>query len=260
MFKVQGNGDAHECEELSLDEIYAFADRAFPSGSMDPNSVHIVPLDGDGNAAGRRMALKSYLVAQVQEGGQTFVLSFGRWFRVESGYIEQVQSRVAAIPDITDTLRLPDFKRREREDGFNSRVAKAKGWLLLDKKMFTFGRPNNRIEACDLLTPERQFICVKKMESSATLSHLFAQGSVSATLLKKEATYEGEVARRFESQWTTIQYSSAPTPTFVFAMSTKKPGKIGDELFFFSLVNLVQHAEAIRLLGFEVAICKIAQV
>jgi uncharacterized protein (TIGR04141 family) len=44
-------------------------------------------------------------------------------------------------------------------------------------------REGGEVGALDHRTAEKHLICVKKMQRSGTLSHLFAQGSVSARLL-----------------------------------------------------------------------------
>lgn len=257
-YRICSLRESHSCAELTMKEVYAFQAQAFPSGNMDPEKVSVIALDSDDAAVSRRTPLRNYLVAQVEDAGHTYVLSLARWFRVASDYIEQLRSQIAKIDDITSILSLPSIEHAEREEKYNSRVSSSNGWMLLDKKMFTFQGQYQKIEACDLLTQDRQFICVKKMDSSATLSHLFSQGSVSATLLKKEPSYKNSLAQLYEQKWKGQKFdNTGSVPTFVYAISTDRPGRLADELFFFSLVNLAQHADAVRLLGFNVALCKI---
>ena len=75
----------------------------------------------------------------------------------------------------------PDAPRRskkgETEGDYNARVAGDKDWLLLDKALFII-TGNQKVEVCDMLTPDPWFLCVKKMSSSATLASL-AQAGVS---------------------------------------------------------------------------------
>jgi uncharacterized protein (TIGR04141 family) len=68
--------------------------------------------------------------------------------------------------------------------------------VMMDRDNFKIGGAHDKIEVCDLLNEARQMICVKKMVSSATMSHLFSQGSVSATLLRKEPKYRASKAQQ----------------------------------------------------------------
>lgn len=99
-------------------------------------------------------------------------------------------------------------------------------------------------------------VCVKKLTKSATLSHLFSQGSVSAVLYRGEEAYR----ERLESAVPLIPGADKPsegTPTIVYAIATERPGLIADALFFFNKVNLISHAKAVRRRGLQVAIAKI---
>jgi hypothetical protein len=52
------------------------------------------------------------------------------------------------------------------------------------------------VEICDLLTPERTLVRVKRHFSSSNLSHLFAQGAVSAELLQMNSEFRQRAHER----------------------------------------------------------------
>jgi len=97
------------------------------------------------------------------------------------------------------------------------------------------------------------------MVNSATLSHLFAQGSVSAALLQGDAKYRAAVTEHFSKRWPTATFTHVPASAvrFVYAIITPRCGALADELFFFSAVNLLQHARDVEQRGFRVAVCKV---
>lgn len=130
------------------------------------------------------------------------------------------------------------------------------GWACLDKADYYIGGPNQRVEVCDLLTPDKHMVCVKKLTKSATLSHLFGQGSVSAQLYSGEEPYR----ERVENAVPAGGSANNGAPTIVYAIGTDRPGALADTLFFFSKVNLLSHAKTVRQCGLKVAIAKIDMV
>ncbi|MBD7969562.1 DUF6119 family protein [Paenibacillus gallinarum] len=69
---------------------------------------------------------------------------------------------------------------------------------MLRQKNFQIANSMGKIEVCDLFSKNKHFVYVKKGTRSATLSHLFAQGSVSMTLLKDSTEYRSYVIRQVE--------------------------------------------------------------
>lgn len=245
-----------ELEELSLEKIYSFLDNC--SEINDPlNSVYVIGLDSQNEPRTQRHKLKDFIVCEVQEDNETYVLSLNNWFKVDTDYVSKVRSRIKNLPDLSNELTFPKVKEGEHENDYNARVSKEKGWLLLDRKMFQFGDRYQKIEACDLLTSDKKFISVKKMNSSATLSHLFAQGSVSAKLFRSDNQYSNLIINKFNEKWPEIKFELLGNPIFVYSIPTRKKGRISDCLFFFSLINLIDHVQVIQAFGYQVALCKI---
>ena len=64
------------------------------------------------------------------------------------------------------------------------KAANTHSYHLLDKKLIKSNRTTTSIELCDLMIANKQVYYVKHRKGgSAGLSHLFAQGSVSAEVL-----------------------------------------------------------------------------
>ena len=96
---------------------------------------------------------------------------------MQKSFVKTVADRVKELAAAA-TLKLPDAGPGESEGTYNKSVQKATNLILLDKKCSrTMG---SEIEVCDLFSPQKQFIHVKRKTRSATLSHLFSQGVISA--------------------------------------------------------------------------------
>lgn len=253
--RVNAAYHSNDLEDLTLDGLYAVLDRNKPL--RNPlQQVRIVPINDSEEPVGGLRPLKDYLVCELDLADKTYVLSLGDWFEVNRDYVRSINAAVAAIDDLTGHLALPDWRTSEDEGAYNDRAAHERGWALLDKANFQIGGPNQKIEICDLLTAGLHMICVKKRTRSATLSHLFSQGSVSADLYRGEPTYRDRVRAAVPANSDGDQASSEE-PTIVYAIATDRPGVLIDSLFFFSKVNLVAHAKDIRRRGLKVGIAKI---
>ncbi len=246
-----------DVEEVTLQDVYSFFHDDVP-GDKSLDQVWIIGLNDQDAAVSKKYKLRDYFVFETDHDGHTYLLSLGHWFRVNKDYIAEVRKRVAALPDVSQALAPVPIKHGEDEGDYNARLATDKGWLLLDKANFHVGS-YDKIEICDVLTKDRQFISVKKMKSSATLSHLFAQASVSASMLRRSPDYMATVLKQAGKQWSAVRKDAdwAKQGTFVYAIPTEKAGTLSDCMFFFSQVNLLEHVETIKLANYDVALCKI---
>lgn len=257
-FKLWHGSDHIYMEDLSLSGVYRYFETC-PDVPRDPAACWVIGLDSNDGPVTHKRPLREYLVCEAEHDGQIYVLSLGQWFRVETDYAQQVRDAVAEIADITDVLDLLPARFGEEEGDYNARAANEKGWLLMDKRNFQVAGSHDRIEICDLMTHEKQFICVKKMRSSSTLSHLFAQGSVSARLMRESTDYLRRINDMAAELWpdVTIAPADLSSAVIVYAIPTEKPGPLSSCMFFFSLVNLLTHVQAIQRVGCRVALCKI---
>ena len=259
IFKIQcGHTRLEDIDELDLDTVFAFLDEYKERNGEFPDlyKTWVIALDGQGEPRSHKTALWKYLVAHVEHEDHTYVLSLGQWFRTDKDYLDRLRKTVAEIEDVTEDFGIPPWPKGTAEPDFNSQLAEKFDWLLLDRRMFTFGGPGEKIECADFLTQSQDFIHVKSMTSSATLSHLFAQGTVSARLFRTVAKYRDTVKRAFQDKYDG-DFNENSSLRVVYAIGTNKDRPLAQSLFFFSLVNLVQHKEMLDAMGFQVALCRI---
>jgi uncharacterized protein (TIGR04141 family) len=109
-----------------------------------------------------------------------------------------------------------------------------------------------------------EFIHVKFRNSSATLSHLFAQGKISAYALRKDKAFRKNVRKKLHDigmNKDLIPIESkdfnANDYTITFALIEANKRSFVESLPFFSLLNFRLTADDLLLLGYKVKVKKI---
>ncbi|POH69955.1 MULTISPECIES: DUF6119 family protein [Cryobacterium] len=210
------------------------------------------------------------LVSEQRVNGQLYVLIEGRWFNVSQSLVDKVDLFVNALP--ASTAGLTDGTPAETEPVYNARMASANPdkFLLLDAKIRRPGGAASGIEFCDLLSANGEILHVKRKSRSSTLSHLFAQGSVSASTFLSDPSYRDELRKEIVSSvpiasqgaWldlvpdgTSAVDKSRYVVSYVVLAKSTKPGM--EWLPFFSKLNLMQHGKQLASLGFKVSVTRL---
>lgn len=260
-FIVQYGRKKVALEYLSVSQIKAFI-RMYSIEQHERITVFAV--DQNGEKIGAAYSLKDILIAEIDNHGSTYVLLNNAWCKIDNNYVARINTFIDGIDDFTTRLTLPPLKKQkatetekakfEREDNYNRRIAATPSRIKFDKDNFQLG-DHQKVEICDVLTKTNEYLCVKKMNDSATLSHLFSQASVSSLLLRMSKEYRDKIVTQCRTKWADFELSDAPC--FVYAIPTEKSGRLSQELFFFSKVTLQIHAREIASHGHKVALCKI---
>jgi uncharacterized protein (TIGR04141 family) len=205
------------------------------------------------------------LVGEVQHHGNTFLLDEGEFFQVSKDYLTDLNAAIAAIP--MSNVPLPPTTPTTLEGDYNEGAARGSEQLvLLDKKTVRVEGRTTPIEVCDLLTSGRQFIHVKRHLGSSDLSHLFAQGLVSAELLQSSVPFRkaarAKIAEAAQGRDGFDFVSEAGITTndieVVYAIAERWKGRTPvDALPFFSKVNLRETAQNLSSRGFRVGLFQI---
>lgn len=200
---------------------------------------------------------------EVELGGEVYVLAEGRWWRIEAGYRQRIDERVAAIEDAD--LDRPDFDPIEDEIDYNRRLARHRpGRAVLDRENARIQHENGTVEPCDVLTIERQFVHVKRGLTSAALTHQFAQGSVSARLFLQLPEFRASLRGLLAGapDLTALVPEARPNPTqyqVVYGIIRETTGPLAVGLPFFARNVLAQEADEIELLGYSVRVARIEE-
>lgn len=201
---------------------------------------------------------------------QKYILFKGEWYKVSSEYFSELVSYFnnrlrdthAGAPTVLITL--PDFPRVKdyREGTYCIDVANDNPTIIsLDQKNVKVSKTLSSIEPCDLLSSDGKFIHLKKKYGSSALSHLFAQGKVSAELLKTEDRFRKGLRKKIRTEGK-INQGIVPLGKIdpakyqiIFGIIDNKSGIL--KLPFFSMVNFQATGKYLEALGYEVFITKI---
>ena len=211
------------------------------------------------------------LVLELDEEDALYVLSGGHWFRIEKGFVREVEARASRLARSLPSL--PPARANQVEGAYNRGVHKAsRSFALLDEKLIRCAGARSSIEPCDLLaedTQRLQFIHIKRKTRSSTLSHLFSQGVIAAQAFLSDGAFRNELKQHVSAQ-------GRPNLVRLLGDTSKKPAHDSCEVIFaiitgasrngrawplslpfFSQLNLTNAAERLEMLGCKVGVCRI---
>jgi uncharacterized protein (TIGR04141 family) len=206
-----------------------------------------------------------------KENGKTYIIFSGLWYEIDNDFMSRIDAVLAQIklsslvfPKVYAWTEIKDGKEKARieaEGDYNERVANNYPYYLLDKKLIKSNRTTTPIELCDLMTDNKQFVHVKHRKGgSAGLSHLFAQGSVSAEILLGDKEFRKQVRKVLRKVKAGLQ-DTVPIDAFksdgveiVFLILGEDSMTLKSNLPFFSKVNLSKAFENLFQRGFAVTI------
>ena len=131
----------------------------------------------------------------------------------------------------------------------------------MDKKNIRYGGGASQIEFCDLFTRNRVMVHVKRYGGSSVLSHLFAQGVVSATLFLQDSDFRRKVNQALPASHRLSRPERRPNVQHyevAFAIVSRSRGDLA--LPFFSKVNLRNACQTLTGFGYQVTLTKIPSV
>jgi uncharacterized protein (TIGR04141 family) len=189
-------------------------------------------------------------------GKETFILRNGLWFEVSRKFVDEIDAYFKRLD--AELAKMPVYQHAN-EGLYNESVAKENaGYDLLDKKNISFGNAYDKIEFCDLVRDGRDLIHVKLYRSSATLSHLFAQGSVSAETFMRHEEFRVKLNEKLPTSirlGDPLTRPRAENYRIVYAIATTK--ELPKDLPFFSKITLKNAIIGLNGLGFQVALVRI---
>lgn len=224
--------------DLEIDDLLAGIAEKLPIdvGFLKKRKIEVFA--GGADAPVDSFSIHSALVFETHIGNKLYCLIDGEWYKVSDEHVAEVNKQLKTIR--RSAIKLPDAFANEKEGDYNVRASAAIGALCLDKKLIVYGGARSKIEICDILTKQRDFVHVKRSGGSNVLSHLFNQGVVSGQLLleppfrilcraKSTGDYQSIFGDEFPAEQTKITY----------AIISKTADKLPSNLPFFSKQTLV---------------------
>ncbi len=126
----------------------------------------------------------------------------------------------------------------------------------MDKQLISHGGGHSKIEFCDLFSIDKHLVHVKRYGGSSVLSHLFAQGAVSARLLLSDPEFRKKVNEKLPASHRLKNVSQKPKAedfevVYVIASNDKDDRP---ELPLFSKINLRNSVNQLQTYGMKVSL------
>jgi len=261
-YRYRGRG--HPFDELDIDEMLAELQGAGIHVNTDWLEAHdlLVNYAGSPETDYSRCPLFDTLVFETRlDDDAVYVLSAGEWHRVSDDFVAEVENMLAGLPECA--LTLPDCETAWTEGEYNIAAAADVGCACMDAKNISFGG-HDKVEFCDLLTTDGQFIHVKKRGKSSTLSHLFFQGLNSARLFLENPEFRGLVRSKIEEVSADhahlVPDASPDTGQYevVFGVIGQPGTQNPNALPFFSRLSMAETATMLADMGYRVSYAPIA--
>ena len=210
-----------------------------------------------------------FLVFETDLDNKKYILSNKKWFEVDSDYVKKINEDIKSYVKESE-INMPNRNKvskdlfgklgKYNEWEYNLKVKNSDSdYVYFDKQNFQIKKTSSKIEICDLYhIPSNNLICVKQLKWSSTLSHLFAQASVSAYLMNTESTYRTKFINTIKI--VKHDFKEPPKYTYTYAIWSTKQISILDQLPIFSKINLLKHAKQIKAYWYDVEILKINMI
>jgi uncharacterized protein (TIGR04141 family) len=245
--------------ELNFENLCRACGISIDSFGLEFFRDHRVELVDGNDYALKKWKLYDCLNAELPLGHENYVLSAGVWYRVDSDLIGEIDREVESLE--TADLPLPEYDVTDKNEyAYNCRVAALlpERFCCLDDEKIMFGGGRSRFELCDLLESSGILVHVKRYGGSSVLSHLFAQGLLSADLLMKRPGFRENadllVERRGFSLAKGMSFRSKATREVIYVIIGGPANTGRRQLPLFSRVNLRSAVRNIRAFDWNVRI------
>jgi uncharacterized protein (TIGR04141 family) len=220
-------------------------------------------------------AVYSVLYAEVELGRQDYFLESGKWYKVDSSFISEVNDAIANLYknkidfglkyDVRKYSGKAAQNKKNNEKLFNTdlvaQLSKIGPTELLDCKLIYYDR--NSIELCDVLhkckDDSYKLIHNKIYHGSSTLSHLFGQGYVSAELIADEK-FVIKANNKIINKKLKIDVKNIVDRSkysIVYGIIVKKNNENTFHMPLFSKINIYHFCKSIIRLGYSVELALI---
>lgn len=241
---------------LNIDDLVKYFDEksiSLTSENLKAQAIHIN--DGEYNSIKKWSAYRC-LYAEVSTESEQYILRNGQWYIVNNDFVKNIDNYLEGF-DAYD-FEFPTYSH-DREEDYNEFVVASFGNVeLMDKKFVKIGGPHDKLEFCDLIKDNNEFIHVKYYRSSATLSHLFSQGFVASEAFIGDPDFRKRLNDKLPKSSKLVCTDSRPDPSkykIIYAVATNR--EIPKELPFFSKVTLKNALKTLKTLNYSVSISAI---
>jgi uncharacterized protein (TIGR04141 family) len=191
------------------------------------------------------------LYAELSQGTETYMLRNGEWFQVNADFVDAIDKSLEKLTHYS--FKFPEYNHKDEGDYNNSTAATSTDFWLCDKNNIRIGGKYDKIEFCDLIRNNKDLIHIKYYRSSQTLSHLFAQGFVSAETFMRDENFRIKLNDKLPHTARLSNPEDRPNASdykIIYGIVTNKT--IPQELPFFSKITLRNAFTHLHSLGYTV--------
>lgn len=180
------------------------------------------------------------LYAEIDFENYKYILINSSWYKANENFLKSTDTKYQTIiaNHYSDINFNPYLEKHKDENGYNrSLQEEIPNSICMDAKNIYHGGKYDKIEFCDVFDVDNsKLIHVKKYSGSNVLSHLFAQGLVSAELLINDSDFRQKVEDKILQKEKTIFKFKNDIENFevVFAIIAKPERR---EIPLFSKIN-----------------------
>ncbi|NDK69126.1 hypothetical protein GYA89_07395 [Rhodococcus qingshengii] len=124
--------------------------------------VRLMAYGGDGEPRSQLLPLRNWLVYEVGNQSVRYVLTLGRWFRLQEKYSHRLNADLRKIKDVSALLDLPTTSESEHEGVYNSIACAGRDDLVLMDAVNIKTEDRTGIESCDIFHLDGYLIHVKR--------------------------------------------------------------------------------------------------
>ena len=279
-YRLSGAGKSIVVPEVTLEALRDYA------GKLDDDGlrcdVKIQGISSSDESVTVKSPLYTYITGEVTFEGEVYALANRKWYRLEKDYLDRIKNQLQKRMSVYRGPALLPWQKAlvkgnmaHDEGEYNKSYEGNDDFLVLDKKKFStkgYGSGNS-VEVADLFhLPTRMLLCVKKNTRSSTLSHLFAQASVSAEMFSEVELYRERFFEQCREKWPSgakaraVKALEPKDLTFAYVIGSETPpakSTLADavqDLPVFSRINLRKHVRAICSRGFSATVTYIKMV
>jgi uncharacterized protein (TIGR04141 family) len=258
------NREAATVEDITLKSIYDYLGTDQIDIKSIKKKIHIIGIDSlTEHPCTTREPLYSYCIFETELNDKQYILTNKKWYCIEKSYINRVKEDLDKYVNPHTYPTLLSWKKGNDEGSYNLQYKNSPDFLYLDKQNFkgkAYGR--SKIEIADFFHEEsHKLYFVKKLNRSATMSHLFSQATVSADLFKESKEFKQSFLKELAQKWPNraAEFSDdyLNNLKFVYAIGSNRVDPIMDTLPVFSKINLLRHLKILNKLNYKAEIAKI---
>ncbi|CAY75133.1 hypothetical protein EPYR_02753 [Erwinia pyrifoliae DSM 12163] len=246
-------------ESLSVNHICEYFDGKKNEMTVDElkrSCLHVLNADFESI---KKWSLYRCIYAEIKDGDQNYILRDSIWYVADRKFVSIIDDEMKKILHYEYSDKFPVYSYKREED-YNKNVCLSdKSFTHMDQQFIHHGGGKSKIEFCDLIKDESDFIHVKYYSGSQSMSHLFSQGFVGSELFISDSEFRGKLNEKLPAHIKLADHIIRPDAKkykLVFAIATNK--NLPEDLPLFSKINLKNFHKSISNFGYEVRICKIA--